>query len=112
MASIIVLIAMMLLRMPFVAYGLYVIFMVGRVNTAVTLRTGIALLCSVACALSIALIVVILTDNNPMARVLSLAVMTFVAGMITVASSIPSVGSGWGLIFCVGIGFWEKPRTS
>ena len=68
LASIIVFIAMMVLRMPFLAYGLYVIFMVGRVNTAITLRTGIALLCSVACALSIALMIVILTDNNPMAQ--------------------------------------------
>ena len=108
LTTVVVLVAMMVLQMPFVAYGLYVIFIVGRANPTVTLRTGIALFCSTSCALSIALIVVILTDNNPMARVLSLAVMTFVAGMITVATSIPSVGSGWGLIFCVGIGLWEN----
>lgn len=108
LTTVVVLVVMMVLQMPFVAYGLYVIFIVGRANPAVTARTGIALFCSTACALSIALIVVILTDNNPMARVLSLAVMTFVAGMITVATSMPSVGSGWGLIFCVGIGFWEN----
>ena len=108
LASVIVLVAMMVLQMPFVAYGMYVIFMVGRDNPAVTLRTGIALLCSVSCALMIALMVVILTDNTPMARVLSLAAITFIAGMITVATSMPAVGSGWGLIFCVGIGFWEN----
>ena len=54
LTSVVVLTTMMVLQMPFAAYGLYVIFMVGHVNTAVTLRTGIALLCSVACALSIA----------------------------------------------------------
>jgi multidrug resistance protein MdtO len=107
-ASVLVLTTMMVLQMPFVAYGLYVIFMVGRDNPAATLRTGIALLCSVSCALSIALVVVILTDNDPMARVLSLAAITFIAGMITVATSMPAMGSGWGLIFCVGISFWEN----
>lgn len=111
LTSVVVLITMMVLQMPFVAYGMYVIFMVGRESPAVTLRTGIALLSSVSCALGIAFMVVILTDNNPMARVLSLAAITFVAGMITVATSMPALGSGWGLIFCVGIGFWEN-RTA
>lgn len=108
LASVVVLVAMMVLQMPFVAYALYVIFMVGRANPAITLRTGIGLLCAVSCALSIALIVVILTDNDPMARILSLAVVTFLGGMITVATSMPTLGPGWGLIFCVGIGLWEN----
>ncbi|QNI33442.1 FUSC family protein [Alloacidobacterium dinghuense] len=108
LTSVLVLITMMVLQMPFVAYALYVIFMVGRDSPAVTLRTGFALLCAVSCALAISLVVVILTDNNPMARVLSLATITFVAGMITVATSMPSLGSGWGIIFSVGISFWEN----
>ena len=82
LASVLALITMMVLQMPFVNYGLYAIFMVARDSPAVTLRTGIALSCAVSCALSIALVVVILTDNDPMARVLSLAAITFVAGMI------------------------------
>ena len=108
LTSVLVLITMMVLQMPFVAYGMYAIFMVGRDSPAVTLRTGTALLCTVSCALSIALVVVILTDNDPMARILSLAAITFVAGMITVTTTMPALGSGWGLIFCVGIGFWEN----
>lgn len=108
LTSVLVLITMMVLQMPFVAYALYVIFMVGRDSPAITLRTGIALSSASACALSIALVVVILTDNDPMARVLSLAAITFVAGMITMATSMPSLGSGWGFVFCIGIGLWEN----
>ena len=112
LTSIIVLTVMMVLQMPFAAYGLYVVFMVGRINPVATLRTGIALVCAVECALSLAMMVVILTDNDPMARVLGLAAVTFVAGMVTVATSMPGIGSGWGLIFCVGIGFWENHASA
>jgi multidrug resistance protein MdtO len=99
---------MMVLQVPYIAYGLYAIFLVAGANPAVSLRTGIATTCSTACALSMALIVVIVTDNDPMARVLSLAVMAFVAGMITTVTSMPALGPGWGLIFGVGIGLWEN----
>jgi multidrug resistance protein MdtO len=107
LTTVLVLVAMMVLQVPFVAYGLYAIFMVGRESPTVTLRTGIASSCVVACAVGIATIVVILTDNNPMARVLSLSVITFLAAMIFVASSLPALGPGWGLIFGVVINFWE-----
>jgi multidrug resistance protein MdtO len=108
LASVLVLVAMMVLQVPYIAYGLYAIFMVAGANPAVSLRSGIATTCSVACALSMALIIVIVTDNDPMARVLSLTVITFVAGMITTATSMPALGPGWGLIFGVGIGLWEN----
>ena len=108
MTSVIVLVAMMWLQMPYIAYGLYAIFMISRDSPTVTLRTGIMTVLSVACALSIELIVVILSDNDPMARVLSMSVIAFVAGMIAVATSVPALGPGWGLIYAVGIAFWEN----
>ena len=107
-ASVLVLVAMMVLQIPFIAYGLYVIFIIGHDNPAVSLRTGVATLCSVACVLSIAFIVVILTDNDPIARILSLAAMTFVAAIIATSTSMPALGPGWGLIYGVAIGLWEN----
>jgi multidrug resistance protein MdtO len=108
LTSVFVLITMMWLQMPYVAYGLYAIFMISRDSPPVTLRSAIATSLSVFCALSIALIVVILSDNDPMARVLSVSVIAFVAGMIFVATSVPALGPGWGLIYSVLIAFWEN----
>ena len=108
LAAVVVLVTMMVLQVPDVAYGLYVIFILARNSPGATLRTGLGLVLAVLCALGIALLVVILTDNDPMARILSLALVTFLAGMITVATNMPSLGPGWGLIFAVGIAFWEN----
>jgi multidrug resistance protein MdtO len=51
---------------------------------------------------------VVLTDNDPGARVISLAVMTFLAGMITTATTVPSLGPISGLIYGVAMGLWEN----
>jgi len=95
-------------QVPFAALALYSIFIIGRESPSVSLRTGIGLLVAVAVAIAIELGVVIFTDNDPMARVLSLAVITFLAGMIVVTTSVPALGSGWGLIYCTVISFWEN----
>lgn len=108
LTSAIVLIVMMVLRIPYAAYGIYIILIVGYETPPLSLRTGIASLLGVACSLSTALIVVILTDNNPMARIVGLAAVTFVAGMITVATNLSALGPVAGLFFGVGIGFWEN----
>lgn len=108
LTSVLVVVAMQVLHVPYIAYGLYVILLVAHDNPAVSLRMGIASIFAASCALSISLIVVILTDNDPMARVLSLAAITFVAGMITVATSVPALGPILGLIYGVGIAFWEN----
>jgi multidrug resistance protein MdtO len=108
LTAVLVLITMMVLQIPYIAYALYVIFIVTNESPAVSLRTGTASLLSVAAVLAITLIVVIATDNDPMARVLGLAIITFLGGMITVATSIAAMGPIWGLICAVAIGFWEN----
>ena len=107
-ASVVVLVLMMVLQVPNVAYALYVVFVVSNENPALSLRTGVASLLTVAVALSIAFGVVILTDNDPLARVMTLAVMTFLAGMIATVTTVPALGPIWGLIYGVGIGTWEN----
>jgi multidrug resistance protein MdtO len=108
LTAVLVLITMMVLQIPYIAYALYVIFIVTNESPAVSLRTGIASLLCVAVVLATTLIVVIATDNDPMARVLGLAIITFLGGMITVATSIAAMGPIWGLICAVAIGFWEN----
>ena len=108
LASSLALILLQVLQMPFASIGLYFIFLVGRDSPAVSLRTGVFSLLSVSAAIGVELAVVILTDNDPMARILSVAIVTFISGVLVAASSLPTLGSSWGLIFCTVIALWEN----
>src|SRR3984957_6393476 len=106
-SSILVLVLMLILQMPYVAYGLYFIFLIGRESPSVSLRMAFASVVTILLVIVSEMAVVILSDNDPMARVLSVAIATFVGGMILVSTSQPSLGSIAGFIYCVVIGFWE-----
>lgn len=107
LASILVLVLMLVLQMPYIAYGLYFIFLIGRESPSVSLRTAFVLVVSIMILIPAEMGVVILSDNDPMARIVSVAVMTFIGGMILVSTSLPSLGGAIGFIYCVLIGFWE-----
>jgi multidrug resistance protein MdtO len=108
LATILVLILMLVLQMPFIAYGLYAIFLVGRESPSVSLRSGIISVVTIVCVIIAEMSVVILSDNDPMARVLTVSVVTFLAGMVLVCTTQPSLGSSVGFFYCVVIGFWER----
>jgi multidrug resistance protein MdtO len=108
LATIIALILMLTWRMPSIYIGMYFIFLVGRDSPTISFRTGLISLLTVAIAIAVELGVVILSDNDPMARVLSVAIVTFVAGVLVASTNFPTLGSTWGLIFCTVIGNWEK----
>jgi multidrug resistance protein MdtO len=107
LASVLALILMLVWQMPFIQVGLYFIFLVARDSPAVSLRSSIISLVTVLSAIAVELAVVILTDNDPMARLLSVAIVTYIAGSIVVASNLPALGSTWGLIYCTVISLWE-----
>jgi len=107
LSSVLVLVLMLVLQMPYIAYGLYFIFLIGRENPSVSLRTAFASVATISLVVAVEIGVVVLSDNDPMARVLSVAVATFVGGMVLVATSQPALGSSGGFIYCVVIGFWE-----
>src|SRR6266550_5134178 len=75
LASVITLLLVMTLRMPFAGLGMYFVFLVGRDSPAVSFRSGIFILLTLVGSISTVLAVVILTDNDPMARVLGVAVV-------------------------------------
>src|SRR6202045_1546621 len=77
LASILVLVLMLVLQMPYIAYGLYFIFLIGRESPSVSLRTAFVLVVTVMLAIVVEMVVVIVTDNDPMARVLSVVIVTF-----------------------------------
>jgi multidrug resistance protein MdtO len=107
LAAILLLILMLVLQMPFIAFGIVGIFLIGRDNPSVSLRSGIVTILALVLVIVSEMSVVILSNNNPMARVLSVSVVTFLAGMIVVCTSLPALGSSWGLFYCVAIGYWE-----
>jgi multidrug resistance protein MdtO len=107
LASVITLILLMTLRMPFAGLGMYYIFLVGRDSPAVSLRSAILSLFTVAGLIASVLGVVILTDNDPMSRVLGIAVASFLAAMFLVSSTAPGLAVIFGFLFSVLMSLWE-----
>ena len=99
----------MALQLPFASLSLYYIFLVARENPALSVRSSVISLITIAAAVITELAVVIVTDNDPMARVLSVAVVSFIAGSLMMASTLPPLASIWGFIFCTLIALWERP---
>jgi multidrug resistance protein MdtO len=108
LASVIALLLMETLQMPFISIGMYFIFLIGRDSPAVSLRSALFSLGIVTFAIMLELGIVIVSDNDPIARLLSVAVITFIAGMIVVTTSQPALGSSFGLIYCTVISLWEN----
>jgi multidrug resistance protein MdtO len=107
LASVITLILLMTLRMPLAGLGMYFIFLVGRDSPAVSLRSAILSLVGLSAAIATVLAVVIVTDNDPMARVLAVAAVGFLSGMFLMSSTIPGPTVLFGFIFAVLMTLWE-----
>src|SRR5580704_6300936 len=107
LATAITLILLMTLRLPFASLGLYYIFLIGRDSPSVSVRSGFFSLLALAAAVAAVLAVVSLTDNDPLARLLSVSVVTFLAGMLMLATNATVLASTWGFIYCTLIALWE-----
>jgi multidrug resistance protein MdtO len=108
LASVLALILLLVLQMPFISVGLYFIFLIGRESPSVSLRSGIISFFTVVAAIAVELAVVIASDNDPMIRLLSVTVVTFLGGIVVIATSYPALGATWGLIYCTVIELWER----
>ncbi len=107
LTSAVALILLMVLRLPLASLGLYFIFLIGRDSPSVTFRSGFFSLLALAASAAAVLAVVSLTDNDPFARLMSVAVVTFLAGMLMLGTNLTVLASTWGLIYCTLIAFWE-----
>jgi multidrug resistance protein MdtO len=107
LATTLTLILLMTWQIPLAAFGLYMVFLLGRDSPSVSMRGGIVSVLTLAVAVATELAVVILTDNSPMSRVLSVAAVTFLAGMVMRATTMPNNGVTWGFMFCTLIANWE-----
>src|SRR5271167_96491 len=66
-ASVLVLVLMLALQMPYVAYGLYALFLLGQESPSVSLRSGTLAIVTMSLVVAAEMCVVILSDNDPMA---------------------------------------------
>ncbi|ADW68582.1 FUSC family protein [Granulicella tundricola] len=107
LASVIALLLLETLQMPFISLGLYFMFLVGRDSPAISFRTSFISLLQICFIIFLELSVVIVFDNDPMARLLSVVIVTFISAMILVATNYPALGPSGGLIFCTVISLWE-----
>src|ERR1700733_7738092 len=82
LSTILTLILLMTLRMPSASIGLYFVFLVGRDSPSVSLRSGLFSVVAFVFTLATVLGVVAFTDNNPVARLLSVSAVVFLAGML------------------------------
>jgi multidrug resistance protein MdtO len=112
LATVFTLILLMTLRMPSASLGLYYIFLVGRDSPSVSLRSGFFSILALVFTVATVLGVVALTDNNPMARLLSVSIVVFLAGMLMLSTTLTVLASTWGFIYCTLIAFWETQAPS
>lgn len=108
LSTVIALILLLTLRMEFASVGLYFIFLIGRDSPSVSFRSGFLSFVIVIAAVAVELGIVIVSDNDPMARLLSVAIVTFISGILVAATNVPTLGSSFGLIFCTVIALWEN----
>ena len=108
LASIITLVFLMVLHVPFASIALFFVFIVGRDNPSVSLRSGIFSLITLVLSVATELALVSLTDNDPSARVLGVIIVSFIAGTLVASMTLPTLGSTWGFIFCTLIALWER----
>lgn len=108
LATVLALTLFLVWQMPYAAFGLYAVFLISRESPTASLRLGIAVLMTVSLVVAMELAMVVLTDNDPIARVLGVSAVAFLAGMVIVGTSFPALGSSWGLLSITVIGFWEN----
>ena len=112
LSTVLTLLLLMTLRMPSASIGLYFVFLVGRDSPSVSLRSGLFSVIAFAFTVATVIGVVALSDNNPMARLLSVSIVVFLSGMLMLSTNITVLASTWGFIYCTLIAFWETHASS
>jgi len=107
LATILTLILVLVLQMPFASLGLYVVFFVARDTPGSSLRSGLTIILVIMFTVALELGVVILSDNDPFVRLISVAVVTFCAGIVMAAGTAPFLGAASGFVYVSVIALWE-----
>src|SRR5271166_2292158 len=107
LASVITLVCILVWQMMYLPLCLYILFFVAHESPAICFKFNMAMLVTGTIAVATSLVVIGFTDNDPMARVLSIAAVGFVCGMGIQACVIPFLFVGGGFVFVTLIAMWE-----
>ena len=107
LATLITLFGVMAFRLPAAVIALYFVLVISRDTPLQSLRWTFTVAASVCASLALACLVVTLSANDPVIRLGSVPVVTFVAALLVYAAKNPAVGSIGGYLYCIFISFWE-----
>lgn len=86
LALVITIVLLMILRIPAMAYGVFLIFLVSYETPYLTFQRGVIALCTQGVGAITGLFLIAATGNSPLARVLGIALFAFIAAFIRVSS--------------------------
>ena len=107
-STLITLAIVMAFRLPAALIALYFVIVLSRETPQQSLRWTAAIAIAICCSLGFVCFVVATTGNDPVVRLVSVAVVTFVAGVLVYSAKNPAVGSIGGYLYCIFIAYWEE----
>lgn len=108
LAATIATIVLLALRAPAMAVGVYLIFIVSYDAPYLTFRNSVVQLSFQCLGVATALVLVEATGNDPMARVLGIALFTFISAFFLRASIRPTAAITFGVYSIITLSLWES----
>lgn len=108
LAATIATVLLLALRAPQMAPGIYLIFLVSYDSAYLTFQNSIFQLTFECVGVAAALLLVEVTGNDPMARVLGIAIFTFISAFFLRASTRPFAAMNFGIFSILTLSLWES----
>ena len=107
LATLVTLVVVMTFRLPAAVIALYFVLVISRDNPMQSLRWTGMIAASICISLALVCGVMTLSENDPVIRLGSVPVVTFIAAILVYAAKNPAVGSIGGYLYCIFISYWE-----
>ena len=111
LATLVTLVVVMTFRLPAAVIALYFVLVISRDNPMQSLRWTGMIAASICISLALVCGVVTLSENDPVIRLGSVPVVTFIAAILVYAAKNPAVGSIGGYLYCIFISYWEDTTS-
>src|SRR5208282_176988 len=107
-AAVIAALLMLVLQTPWMALGCYSIFLISYETPYLSFKTGALSVLCVAVGITFALSLIAITQNDPMARVLGVAVFTFLAAFFMRTFVLSVVPQNIGIVSVMVLSLWDS----
>lgn len=109
-AAVIATVILLHLQMPVLAPGIYLIFLISYDVPYLTIKRSLYAMGWQCVGVLAAIFLVVVTDNDPMARVLGIAAFTFLSAFLLQTGKDPQVGINIGVFSVLALTNWEMHR--